>query len=355
MQKKNLFGYTFDAMREEFVAMGETRFRAKQLYTWIYKKRVYDFDAMSDLSKSFRAILKEQYCLDLPKILIKQVASDGTTKLLLEMEDGAKVETVLMRYSFGNAICISSEVGCPMACAFCASGLLKRERKLAAFEMMGQLMLMNGLLSEEGASVTHIDVMGTGEPFDNYDNVLAFVRSANNDNGLGIGARKITVSTCGLVDGIRRYGREGIQINLALSLHAPNDAIRNLIMPVSKAYPMEELIAALKDYQENANRRITLEYILLSGINDGIEQANELADLIHDNGISALVNLIPYNEVKEKPYRRSPKEAVSAFFDQLKRRAIEVTVRKEFGGDIDAACGQLRAKSVLGERRSDDE
>ena len=347
MAKKNLFGYTFDAMREEFVSLGETSFRAKQLFTWIYKKRVFDFDQMTDISKSFRQRLHEEYCLDLPKIIIKQVASDGTVKALLEMEDGAKVESVLMRYAFGNAICISSEVGCPMACDFCASGILKRERKLASYEMMGELMCMNAILAEEGLSVTHIDVMGTGEPFDNYDNVMAFVRTANNDNGLGIGARKITVSTCGLPEGIRKYGKEGIQINLALSLHAPNDQIRNRIMPVSKAYPMNELIDALKEYQRDSGRRLTLEYILLGGLNDSLDDANELADLIHDNDLSVLVNLIPYNEVKEKPYKRSSKEAVSAFYDRLKKRAIEVTVRKEFGHDIDAACGQLRAKSIL--------
>ena len=348
MAKKNLFGYTFEAMRDEFVAMGETSYRAKQLYTWIYKKRVFDFDQMTDISKSFRAALKEGYCLTLPKVIVKQISGDGTTKILLEMEDGAKVESVLMRYSFGNAICVSSEVGCPMGCDFCASGILKRDRKLEAHEMVGELMAMNLLIAEEGASVTHIDVMGTGEPFDNYENVMTFVRIANNDNGLGIGARKITVSTCGLPEGIKRYGREGIQINLALSLHAPNDEIRNRIMPISKAYPMDQLIEALRDYQQNANRRITLEYILLSGVNDSIADANALADIIHDNDLSVLVNLIPYNEVKEKPYKRSKREDVSAFFDQLKKRASEVTVRKEFGHDIDAACGQLRAKTILG-------
>ena len=347
MAKKNLFGYTFDQMKEEFVSLGETSFRAKQLFTWIYKKRIFDFDQMTDISKGFRTRLKEEYCLDLPSILIKQISADGTVKALLQMEDGAKVESVLMRYSFGNAICISSEVGCPMGCQFCASGILKRDRKLASYEMMGELMAMNSILAEEGLSVTHIDVMGTGEPFDNYDEVLRFVRAANNDNGLGIGARKITVSTCGLPEGIRRYGQEGIQINLALSLHAPNDEIRAQIMPVAKAYP----IAALKDYQASANRRITLEYILLSGLNDTIDCANELADLIHDNDLSVLVNLIPYNEVKEKPYKRSTKEAVSAFYDRLKKRAIEVTVRKEFGHDIDAACGQLRAKTMRKEER----
>ena len=349
MPKKNLFGYTLPELTDEFVAFGESKFRAKQLFGWIYKRRVYDFAAMTDISKAFRARLQADYCLSLPKLYSKQVAGDGTVKVLLELEDGAKVESVLMRYAFGNAICVSSEVGCNMACAFCASGLLRRERRLTAAEMMGQLLCMNALLLEEGAAVTHIDVMGTGEPFDNYEEVLRFVKAANDDNGLGIGARKITVSTCGLCDGIRRYGKEGIQINLAVSLHAPNDEIRCQIMPIAKAYPLPELFAAIKDYQEHSGRRVTLEYIMLAGLNDSIACANELADLIHDHGISALVNLIPYNEVAGMPYRRSGKEAVSAFYDRLKKRAIEVTVRKEFGHDIDAACGQLRAKALKGE------
>lgn len=349
MPKKNLFGYPIQELQDELVARGESKFRAKQLFEWIYGKKVYDFDAMTNVSKAFREVLKEEYCLELPKLYTRQDAKDGTIKLLLEMEDGSKVETVLMRYNYGNVCCVSSQVGCNMGCAFCASGLLRRDRKLSAAEMMGELLCMNKILESEGASVTHIDVMGTGEPFDNYEEVIRFVKTANDDNGLGIGARKITVSTCGLVDGIRAYGKEGIQINLAVSLHASNDHIRNQIMPISKAYPMDELFAAIKDYQENSGRRVTLEYIMLSGLNDTIECANELADLIHDNNISALVNLIPYNEVKEKPFKRSSKEAVSAFYDRLKKRAIEVTVRKEFGTDIDAACGQLRAKVVTGE------
>ena len=341
---KNLLSYTQEKMKEEFVSLGESSYRAKQVFSWIYQKHVYDFDSMSDVSKSFRAKLKEDYCLALPKIFTRQDAKDGTIKLLLEMGDGAKVETVLMRYSYGNVICVSNQVGCNMGCAFCASGLLRKERNLTADEMVGELLVMNQILAEEAESVSHIVVMGTGEPFDNYDSVMDFVHIANDQAGLAIGARHITVSTCGLVDGIKRYAEEGIQINLAISLHAPNDEIRNQIMPISKGYPLPRLIEAIKYYEEKAGRRITFEYILLSGVNDSLECADELASLIHDNHIFAYVNLIPYNPVKEKPYKRSGKEQIKAFADRLLKRGINATVRKEFGNDIDAACGQLRAK-----------
>lgn len=347
--KKNLLGYTLPQMTEEFVSLGQTKYRAKQVFTWIYQKRVLDFEQMTDVSKDFRAVLSRDYCLDLPKIHTRQDASDGTVKLLLEMEDGAKVETVLMPYNYGDAICVSSQVGCNMGCAFCASGLHRRSRNLTSAEIMGELLVMNEVLAAWGRRVTHIVVMGTGEPFDNYDNVMAFVKAANDQFGLAIGARHITVSTCGLVDGIRKYGHEGIQINLAISLHAPNDEIRNQIMPISRGYPMDQLMEAVKDYEANAGRRVTFEYILLAGLNDSLAQADELADLIHKYGIFAYVNLIPYNEVAEKPYRRSSPQAIKAFADRLMKRGINTTVRKEFGGDIDAACGQLRSKVITGE------
>lgn len=347
-EKKNLFGYSLAELSEEFLSKGESKYRAKQIFQWIYQKHVYDFDAMSDISKSFREVLKAEYCLDLPKVYQKQVASDGTIKLLLEMEDGAKVETVLMRYSYGNAVCVSSQVGCNMGCAFCASGLLKKERNLTSSEMVGEVLTIENMLRENLESVSHIVVMGTGEPFDNYDEVIRFIRIMNDPFGGAIGARHITVSTCGLVPGIKRYADEGIQINLALSLHAPNDEIRNQLMPVSKAYPMPKLIEALQYYEEHSGRRLTFEYILLKGINDSLENANELADFILKNHLFAYVNLIPFNPVKEKPYERSPLKAVNAFHDALLKRGINATVRHEFGSDIDAACGQLRAKYYKG-------
>ncbi|MCI2111501.1 MAG: 23S rRNA (adenine(2503)-C(2))-methyltransferase RlmN [Bacilli bacterium] len=340
--KKNLFEYPLPALEEEMLAQGQTRYRARQLYEWIYVKRILSFEAMTDVSKAFRATLEGDYCLDLPRIFRRQDASDGTIKLLLEMADGSKVETVLMRYDYGNVVCVSSEVGCNMGCAFCASGLLKKERGLQASEMVGEVYLMNQLLAEEGERVSHIVVMGTGEPFDNYDELMKFIRVMNEAKGFAIGARHITVSTCGLVDGIDKYGKEGLQINLAISLHAPSDEIRKKIMPIASRYGLKDLLAAVKRYEDAGGRRVTFEYILLKGVNDSLACADELSDLIR--GTLAYVNLIPYNPVKEKPFERSPEKTVRAFADRLMKRGVNCTVRKEFGTDIDAACGQLRVK-----------
>lgn len=346
MPKKNLYGYTLKALEEEMLARGEKKYRATQLYQWIYIKKVTNFDDMTDVSKSFREVLKEEYCLDLPTIFTKQVATDGTIKLLLEMSDGAKVECVLMRYDYGNAICVSSQVGCNMGCAFCASGLLKRDRNLSAAEMVGQVIVMNQILFEEGDNVSHVVVMGTGEPFDNYDNVSSFIHVMNEAKGLAIGARHITVSTCGLVPGIKRYGEEGIQVNLAISLHAPNDQIRNQLMPVSRAYPMDQLLDAVREYVEKSGRRVTFEYILIKGLNDSLENAKELANLL--KGIFCYVNLIPLNPVKEKPFERSLDKDTKAFSLYLNNHGVNCTIRKEWGTGIDAACGQLRAKYERG-------
>lgn len=341
---KNLYGISKVKLEEEMLALNQKRFRATQLFTWIYEKEETDFDKMSDISLSFRETLKETYCLTKPKIFLKQLSSDGTIKLLLELEDGSKVETVLMRYNYGNVACVSSQVGCNMGCSFCASGLLKKTRNLETHEMVGEILVLNDLLKEEGERVTHVVVMGTGEPFDNYDNVLDFIRIINDQKAFAIGARHITVSTCGLVDKIRKYANEGLQINLAISLHASNDEVRNQIMRINKAYPIKEVIEAAKYYEETANRRVTFEYILLKDINDQEKHALELAKLI--KGMLAYVNLIPYNEVKEKPYKRSDDKTIHHFMDTLIKNGVNATIRKEFGKDIDAACGQLRAKQI---------
>ena len=339
----NLYGLTLDQLTSLMLEEGQTKFRAKQLFTWIYEKGVTDFDEMSDISKAFREVLKEKYCLEKPTIFVKQVASDGTIKLLLEMKDGAKVETVLMRYNYGNVACVSSQVGCNMGCKFCASGLLKRQRNLEAHEMVGEILVLNDLLKEKNERVSHIVVMGTGEPFDNYDNVMSFIRIVNDQKALAIGARHITVSTCGLPDKIIKYGQEGLQINLAISLHAPNNELRNKIMPVNKAYPLEVLIPAVKKYIELADRRVTYEYIMLKDVNDSLEHARQLVELIKPT--YAYVNLIPYNSVDENGFKRADNERVHAFMDYLMKHGVTTTVRKEFGSDIDAACGQLRAKN----------
>ena len=278
----NLYGMELKKLQDLMVEEGQKPFRAIQLYTWMYEKRAKSFDEMTDISLKFREVLKEKYCLELPKIFLKQVSSDGTVKLLLELEDGMKVECVLMRYDYGCAVCVSSQVGCNMACSFCSSGILGKQRNLKAEEMVGQIMIMNDLLKQEGKGmhVTHVVVMGTGEPFDNYDNVMDFIRIINAQKGLAIGARHITVSTCGLIEGIKRYAREGLQTNLAISLHAPNNELRNALMKINKAYPLEVLMPVVKEYEEISGRRVTYEYLLLSEINDTKECAEQLIQLI---------------------------------------------------------------------------
>lgn len=340
----NIYDFTLEEFKQEMVALNQKEFRAVQLFNWLYIKEAKSFDEMSDVSIKFRDVLKEKYSLFLPKILVKQESLDGTIKLLLEMEDGAKVETVLMRYDYGNVLCVTSQVGCNMGCAFCASGLLKKQRDLKTYEIVSQVMVMNSLL-EKDDKISHIVVMGTGEPFDNYDNVMRFIHILNCNKGLNIGARHITVSTSGLTEKIKQYGKEGLQVNLAISLHAPNNELRSKIMKINRAYPLEKLVEALKQYQiDSNNRRLTFEYIMLAGVNDNLKEADELVHFIKDNELFAYVNLIPYNEVKEMPFKRSDNTRVHRFMSHLKKNGINVTVRKEFGTDIDAACGQLRAK-----------
>ena len=338
----NLYGQEITKLEQMMLERGQKKYRATQLYTWIYEKKAKTFDEMSDVSKVFRDELNRDFCLSLPKIYKKQESKDGTIKLLLELEDGSKIETALMPYKYGNAICVSSQVGCNMACAFCASGLLKKKRNLEVHEIVGQVLVMNSLLEEKGQHVSHVVVMGTGEPFDNYDNVMDFIRIINHPKALAIGARHISVSTCGIVPGILKYAKEGLQTNLAISLHAPNDEIRNKIMPISRGYKMEQLMEAVKFYEKEAGRRVTFEYIMLKGVNDSLECAEELTKLI--KGTLAYVNLIPYNPVDENSFERSEDKQVHKFFSYLMQHGVNTTVRKEFGNDIDAACGQLRAK-----------
>ena len=341
----NLYGFTIDKLEKQMEKEGQKKYRATQLFKWIYEKKAKTFDEMSDVSKSFREVLNEKYSISKPTIFKKQVSNDGTIKLLLELDDGNKVETVLMRYNYGDVACVTSEVGCNMGCAFCASGLLKKKRVLEVHEIVGQVLVLDDILDEEGNGerITHVVVMGTGEPFDNYDNVMDFVRIINHPHSLAIGARHITVSTCGIPDKIKQYSHEGLQINLAISLHAPNDEIRNKIMPISFKHPMNELMDAVKYYEKEADRRVTFEYILLGGLNDSLDNAKELARLI--KGTKAYVNLIPYNPIKELKYIRSSNETIHAFMNMLLSCGVNATIRKEFGTDIDAACGQLRAKN----------
>ena len=341
---KSLYDFSLSDLEIEMENLGQKKYRATQVFSWLYQKRVTSIDDMSDISLTFRDVLKEKYSLYLPKEVRQQVSYDGTVKMLLEFNDGSNVETVLMRYDYGNAICVSSQVGCNMGCKFCASGLLKKQRDLTPGEMVAQVLKMQEYLDNEGKGerVSHIVIMGSGEPFDNYDNVMSFIRITNDQKGLAIGARHITVSTSGIAPKIKEYSKAGIQVNLAISLHASNDEIRNRLMPVNKAYPLKVLFEAIKEYEHNADRRVTIEYILLKGINDSIANADELAELL--KGTFAYVNLIPYNEVQENEFKRSDKTSVRAFYERLKSHGVNVTIRKEFGTDIDAACGQLRAK-----------
>ena len=340
----NLYGLTLEKLQALMVEEGQKPYRAIQLYTWIYEKHAKSFDEMTDISLKFREVLKEKYTLDLPSIYLKQVSADGTVKLLILLEDGMKVETVLMRYDYGCSVCVSSQVGCNMACTFCSSGILGKQRNLKPEEMVGQILIMNDLLKQEGKGmhVTHVVVMGTGEPFDNYDNVMDFIRIINHQKGLAIGARHITVSTCGIVEGIKKYALEGLQTNLAISLHAPNNKLRTSLMKINKAYPIEKIIDAVKEYEKTTKRRVTYEYLLIDGINDTKECAEQLIKVI--KGTMGYVNLIPYNETNFNNFHRSSGNRVHAFLDYLMKGGVTATIRKEFGSDIDAACGQLKAK-----------
>lgn len=335
-----IFDYKLSDMQEYFTKSGEKKYKAKQIYEWLYKKRVYKFSDMSNISHALQEKLESSFSTSMLKLRRKQT-SDLTNKYLFELDDGNLIEAVLMRHDYGLSVCVSSQVGCNMGCTFCESGRLKKVRNLSAGEIVRQILMIEEDIKERISSVV---VMGIGEPFDNYDNIMDFIRIINDPNGIAIGARHITVSTSGLVPKIYDYANESIQTNLAISLHAPNNILRNKIMKVNKAYPLEELISSIKYYIEKTNRRVTIEYLLLSGVNDSVDSAKELAHLI--KGLNVYVNLIPYNETSHIEYKKSSNETIMKFYDTLKKQGINVTVRREFGGNIDAACGQLRANEV---------
>ena len=337
---KSIFDYTIEMLEEYFLSIGEKKFKAKQVFEWIYQKRVYNFDDMSNISLSLREKLKEDFDIPLLKLRKKQDSED-TSKYLFELHDGNLIESVLMRHDYGISVCVSSQIGCNMGCAFCESGRLKKVRDLLASEIVTQILMIEDEIKER---ISLVVVMGIGEPFDNYDNVMRFIRIINDPKGIAIGARHITVSTSGLIKGIEKYSDENLQTNLAVSLHAPNNEIRNKIMPVNKAYDINKLIDAISKYIDKTNRRVTIEYLMLDGVNDSLDYANELADLLKN--LNVYVNLIPYNETSHIEFKKSSNEQVMKFYDQLKKRGINVTVRRRFGSLIDAACGQLRANEV---------
>ena len=337
---KSIFDLKLEDLTSYLEDNGYSKFVSKQIYDWIYKKRVFYFDKMSNIKLELREQLKKDFDISMLKLVRRQTSKE-TNKYLFELDDGNLIESVFMRHDYGLSVCVSSQIGCNMGCSFCESGRLKKVRDLLPGEIVRQILMIE---EDVGMRISSVVVMGIGEPFDNYDNIMDFIRIINSPFGVAIGARHITVSTSGLVPMIKRYADEDLQTNLAISLHAPNDELRNKIMKVNKAYNISELIAAINEYIEKTNRRVTIEYVMLSMVNDSEENANELADLLR--GMNVYVNLIPYNETSHIEYKKSPNDRVMKFYDTLKRRGINVTVRREFGGNIDAACGQLRANEV---------
>lgn len=341
---RSIYGLSLNDLETYLTENGMKAFHGKQIFRWLYHKRVKSFDEMSDISKKMIEKLKEDFELSELSVVSMQTSKDGTKKFLFEMNDGSLVESVLMVFDYGFSACLSSQVGCNMGCNFCASGLLKKQRDLRADEIVSQALMIQRELDKSEERLGNIVVMGTGEPFDNYDNVMKAMSIINEPLGLEIGARHISISTCGVVPGIKRFAKENLQYNLAISLHAPNDELRNTLMPINKAYPLETLFAALKEYCQLNNRRLTFEYLLLKGVNDSPNEANQIAELL--KGMNAYINLIPYNKVDEKDYETSSDENALRFYDLLKKRNVAVTLRQKKGDDIDAACGQLRAKTL---------
>ena len=337
----NIYNYKRLDLEEYFLSIGEKKFKATQVFEWLYDKRVKSIDEMSNLSTSLRDKLSNELSNDFIEF-VKVQEDELVKKYLFKLSDGQFIETVLMIHDYGNSVCVSSQVGCNMGCKFCESGRLKKVRNLETYEMVQQIILIEELF---GGRISSVVIMGIGEPLDNYDNVMNFIKIINDDKGIKIGARHITLSTCGVIPKIGELSNEPLQINLALSLHAPNDALRSSIMTVNKVYSIKPLIRAIKEYINKTNRRVTIEYVMLKGINDSCVHAEELANLI--KGMNVYVNLIPYNETSHLDFYKSDKEQILKFYDTLKKLGINVTIRKEFGSKIDAACGQLRSKEVL--------
>ena len=334
----NIYNLTRDEMEQYFLKIGSKKFHADQLFSWLYEKRISSISDITNIKKEILQQLASDYSFS--KLRLVQVERDvDVCKYLFELNDGEHIEAVLMMHDYGNSVCISSQVGCNMGCRFCESGRRKKVRNLETWEMVTQLLMIEEDLKKR---VSHVVVMGIGEPFDNFDNLLKFFLIINHPKGLAIGARHITVSTCGIVPKILEFSNFPLQINLAISLHAPNDELRNQIMPINKAYPLKELIQALEIYLEKTNRRITFEYILLAGVNDTEECAVELAKLV--GHLNCYINLIPYNETNNLEFKRSNTVQIMKFYDILKKNRLNVTIRREFGSKISAACGQLRSK-----------
>jgi 23S rRNA (adenine2503-C2)-methyltransferase len=347
--KPSIYSLELGELQDWLTEKGEKPFRAAQIFDWLYIKRASSFEEMSNLSKVLRGKLDEHFVLTTLKTIIQQTSNDGTMKFLFELHDGYSIETVLMRHEYGNSVCVTTQVGCRIGCTFCASTLGGLKRNLEAGEIVAQVVKVQKALDELGERVSHVVIMGIGEPFDNYDEMMGFLKIINHDDGLNIGARHITVSTSGIIPKIYKFADEHLQINFAVSLHAPNTELRSRLMPINKAYKLPELMEAIEYYVNKTGRRVSFEYGLFGGVNDQVEHAEELAKLIKH--LKCHVNLIPVNYVPERDYVRTPREQIDLFEKTLKKRGINVTTRREQGHDIDAACGQLRAKERKEETR----
>ncbi|MBR2679065.1 MAG: 23S rRNA (adenine(2503)-C(2))-methyltransferase RlmN [Bacilli bacterium] len=334
----SIYNLTREDLENYFLSINSKKFHADQLFDWLYVKRIKSFSEVTNIKRDVLEDIMNNYTLS-DITIVKVEKDEDVHKYLFELSDGEHIEAVLMFHDYGNSVCISSQVGCNMGCKFCESGRRKKVRNLEVSEMVLQILLIE---EELGKRISHVVVMGIGEPFDNYDNLIKFFRIINDPKGISIGARHITVSTCGIVPKILEFSDLDMQVNLAISLHAPNDELRNKIMPINKAYPLKELMDSLKVYLKKTNRRLTFEYILLKDVNDSEENALELAKLV--KGLNCYINLIPYNETNNIDFKRTNTIQIMRFYDILKKNNIGVTIRREFGGNISAACGQLRSK-----------
>ena len=336
---ENIFGYTKEMLENYFLGIGEKKFKATQVFEWLYIHKEKNILNFSNIKKEIQNRLLQDFNTDFIKIEMI-LEGDNVKKYLFRLIDGEKVEAVLMKHDYGLSVCVSSQVGCNMGCKFCESGRLKKVRNLETYEIVEQILLIEEHINERIDSVV---LMGIGEPFDNYDNIIKFIKIINDPKGLAIGARHITVSTCGLVPKIKEFSNLDLQVNLALSLHGATDEVRNKIMPINKAYNLDTVMTAINEYIAKTNRRVTIEYVMLNKVNDKDEDAFALAKLL--KGMNIYVNLIPYNETNNLDFKKSNKDQINRFYKILKDLGLNVTVRREFGGQIKAACGQLRSES----------
>ena len=348
-ERPSIYSLQLGELEDWLVEQSEPKFRAKQIFDWLYVKRINSFSEMTNLSKELREKLAQSFEITTLEVAVKQESKDGTIKFLFDLQDGYTIETVLMRHEYGNSVCVTTQVGCRIGCTFCASSIGGLKRNLEAGEIVSQVLTVQKALDETDERVSQVVIMGIGEPFENYDEMMGFLKIINHDKGLNIGARHITVSTSGIIPKIYDFANESLQINFALSLHAADNETRSRLMPINRAYDLDKLMEAIEYYVEKTNRRITFEYGLFGGVNDQVHHARQLAEMIKH--LNCHVNLIPVNHVPERDYVKTTKEDIFKFENELKRRGINATIRRNQGADIDAACGQLRAKERKEETR----